>query len=156
MNVSPRTLNILAAVVWYIGATVLLIKSGSLLAEAGQLHPNPWGPTTAGLTGVLIGGLKARYLFSKSCQKNLKRIAGLNNPRLWQFFRPKFFIMLVLMIGAGVLLSRLAHHNYAFLWAVAALDLSIATALLGSSYVFWQEKAFIKRSFSGSLKFDLE
>ncbi len=42
------------------------------------------------------------------------------------------------MILLGAVLSRMAHGHYAFLIGVAALDFSIAMALLGSSYVFWQ------------------
>jgi hypothetical protein len=48
------------------------------------------------------------------------------------------------MILAGATLSRLAHNNYAFLIGVGILDISIAVALLGSSYVFWKQKAFVK------------
>lgn len=142
MIVSTRTLNLLAAAVWYIGGVVLLLKSSSLLLEAYALRPQAlwiWG---AILSGVAIGGLKARFLFTKSCRKNLTRIAALKKPQIWQFFRPGFFLFLALMITLGATLSNMAHHNYPFLCAVAALDLTIATALLGSSYIFWREQAF--------------
>jgi uncharacterized membrane protein len=142
LTVSNRTLNFLAAAVWYIGGMVLLIKSSSLLAEAHELRPQQawtWISIVAGLT---IGGLKSKYLFVKSCRKNLFRIAALNNPQIWQFFRPGFFLALAAMITLGATLSNMAHHNYPFLCAVAALDLTIATALLGSSYIFWQERVF--------------
>jgi len=42
------------------------------------------------------------------------------------------------MIITGATLSNLAHGNYPLLIAIAALDLAIAVALLGSSYVFWE------------------
>jgi hypothetical protein len=54
------------------------------------------------------------------------------------------FFFLALMISAGATLSRVAQDNYLLLCAVAALDLTIAVALLGSSYVFWQQKAFAR------------
>ena len=44
------------------------------------------------------------------------------------------------MIAAGATLSRLAHGNYGFLIGVAILDLSIGTALLGSSFIYRQKK----------------
>ena len=144
---SNRNLNILAALVWYIGGIVLLIKGGSLLVEAAGLNPALAWPWLAVVAGVVIGGLKAKFLFSKSCQKNLARIAALNRPRAWQFFRPGFFVALAVMILVGATLSRLAHNNYPFLVGVAILDLSIATALLGSSYVFWQQKAVVKQRY---------
>ena len=139
---SARSLKILAALVWYIGGIVLLQKGGRLLLEAETLRPGQIWPWLAIITGLLLGGLKARFLFSKSCQKNLTRIDGLQRPRIWLFFRPRFFVFLVLMILAGAMLSQMAHNNYPFLIGVAVLDFSIATALLGSSYIFWTHRAF--------------
>lgn len=46
------------------------------------------------------------------------------------------------MILTGATLSRLAHNKYTFLIIVATVDLGLAIALLGSSYVFWKQKAF--------------
>ena len=142
MTVSARSLNILAALVWYIGGFVLVWKGGSLLAEAAALRPGlPW-PWLALAAALLLGGLKARFLFSRSCHKNLTRIAALDQPRIWQFYKPGFFLFLALMVTAGATMSRLAHDNYSALLGVAILDLAIAVALLGSSYIYWQRKAF--------------
>ena len=141
-TVSTRTLNILAAIVWYGGGLVLLLKSGSLLREATALHPELFWPAVALSLGLAIGGVKARYLFSRSCRKNLSRISTLEEPKFWQFFRPRMFFFLAVMISGGATLSRLAQDNYLLLCGVAALDLTIAVALLGSSYVFWQQRAF--------------
>jgi len=43
------------------------------------------------------------------------------------------------MIVLGATLSRLAHNNFPFLISVAVLDISIATALLLSSHLFWKQ-----------------
>jgi hypothetical protein len=96
-------------------------------------------------TGLLLGGLKARYLFSRRCDRNLARIAALDQPRVWQFFKPGFFAALAVMILAGATLSRSAHNHHDLLLAVGTLDLALATALLGSSYVFWRRTAFVGR-----------
>ncbi len=139
---TSRTLKILAALLWYLGGVMLVSKGSSLLIEADMLKPEKnwtWG---AIVIGLLIGGLKAKYLFSVSCKKNLARIDLLDKPKIWQFFSPKFFLSLAMMILAGVTLSRMAHNNYIFLLSVAILDISIATALIGSSYTFWKQKAF--------------
>lgn len=141
-TVSTRTLNILAALIWYIGGLVLLLKGSSLLLEAEALRAGAAWPWLAGLAGLLFGSLKARYLFSWSCRKNLARIAALRRPRIWQCYRPKFFAALALMILAGAISSRLAHHNYPLLIGVGTLDLSLATALFGSSLIFWRHSAF--------------
>ena len=139
---STRRLRILAALVWYVGGIVLLLKGSSLLIEAEALKPEQNWPWLAVVAGLFLGGLQAKYLFSETCQKNLDRIAALERPKIWQFFRPGFFVMLTAMILVGAALSRLAHNNYPFLIGVGTLDLSLATALLGSSYVFWKHKAF--------------
>ncbi len=140
LTVSARTLRILAAAVWYTGGLILLLKGGNLLHEAAGIRPGGMGPWAAAACGFLAGGLKARFLFTHSCRKNLKRIATLESPKLWQFYRPGFFLFLAAMMALGASLSHLAHGNYHFLLAVATLDLSIAIALLGSSIVFWQAK----------------
>ena len=137
-DVSARTLIYLSAVVWYGGCVVLLFKSWALLTEALFLRPDsawPWGVV---VIGVVLGGLKARYLFSGVCEKNLQRIQSLEQPKFWQFFRKRFFFFLLVMIVLGISLSRGAHHDYVFLLCVAALDLSIGVALMGSSYMFWK------------------
>jgi hypothetical protein len=141
---SARSLNFLAAFVWYVGALALLVKGSSLLIEAEALNPRQGWPWLSVAVSLAAGGLKARFLFSRSCQKNLDRIAALEEPRLWQFFRPGFFAALAVMIATGASLSRLAHGDYAFLIAVAALDLAIGTALLASGQVFWKQKAFAR------------
>jgi hypothetical protein len=144
-TVSARTLNMLSALVWYGGGIALLLKGRSLLAEAEALDPGlPW-PWLGAAVALLLGGLQAKFIFAKSCKKNLDRIAALDRPKVWQFFRPGFFVLLAIMIAAGTTLSRLAHYNYAFLIGVAMLDLIVALSLLGSSVVFWQEKAFASK-----------
>lgn len=138
--VSGKTLKKLAALLWYIGSIILLLKGSSLLSEAQVLKPEEGWPWQVAALGVFLGGLKAKYIFNKSCQKNLDRIATLVKPRMWQFFRIRFFVALILMVFVGVTLSMLAHNNYPMLISVGLLDLSIGVALLGSSYVFWKRK----------------
>jgi len=142
LPVSGRTLNIMAAAVWFVGGVVLLLKGGRLLAVSAALKsPTIW-PWVAGLGGLCLGGIKAKLLFAPSCRRNLRRIAALENPRIWQFFRPAFVLFLLLMILLGATASRFAHGSYPAMLAVGFVDISIATALLGSSPVFWKEDAF--------------
>ena len=142
LNVSARTLHILAALVWYAGGIVLLLKGGSLLLEAEDLVPGKVWPWLAGILALSLGGWKARFIFAKSIKKNLARIAALDQRRVWLFFSPRFLVALAAMIATGATLSRLAQGSYPLLVAVAVLDLSIAVALLGSSVVYWQQRAF--------------
>ncbi len=146
MTASVRTLNILAAFVWYVGGIVLLIKGSSLLAEALSLKPEQYWPWLAVAVGPVIGSLKGKFIFSKSCLKNLSRINSLNQPKIWQFFKPWFFAVLAAVIVFGATMARMAHtqHNYYFLIAVSIVDIDIGIALLLSSYVFWKQRAFAK------------
>ena len=140
---SRPALKLLAAVVWYVGSAVLLLKGCSLLLEASAIQPGLIWPILVILTALFLGSVKARFLFSKSCRKNLARIDALEQPKLWQFFRPGFFGALALMILTGAALSRLADGRYWPLLMVALLDLAIGIALLASSIVFWQTKPTI-------------
>ncbi len=141
-SASTRTLKILAAVLWYSGAVVLLSKGTSLLLEADALQPGRnWTWLTVAL-GLSIGWLKVIFIFRRACQKNLARISLLGEPKIWQFYRTGFLLFLAAMIIIGSTLSRMAHGNYPFLIAMAILDFSLATALFGSSYVFWQHQDF--------------
>jgi hypothetical protein len=142
--VSTRTLTILAAALWYCGAIVLLIKGTTLLLEADALQPGRHWTWLTVIFGLSIGWLKVTFIFGRSCQKNLVRIALLSNPKIWQFYRPGFLLFLAAMIIIGSTLSRMAHGNYPFLIAMVIVDFSLATALFGSSYVFWQQQAFKK------------
>ena len=137
--VSHRTLKTFAALFWIVGGIALLMKAGNLLLEAATLKPGNLGLWTAIIIALLIGGIKAKFFFSRICRKNIARIAALNKPRIWEFFRPFFFLLLFLMVLVGGTLSNLAHGSYYLLLCIAILDLTIAIALLGSCYVFWSE-----------------
>lgn len=141
LTVSHTVLKFLAAFVWYTGGFVLLFKGLSLLQEARAIHPGWLWPVLVVMGALLLGGVKAKYLFRKSCRKNLARIDAMTEPKIWQFFRPGFFLALALMIATGAALSRLANGRYVPLLAVSLLDLSIAVALLSSSIVFWQSNS---------------
>ena len=137
LNVSTNTLKILAAVVWMIGAVILILKSGSLFFTAETIKPESNLILLGIILGLVIGGLKSRFLMTNFCRKNLIRINKLEEPKIYQFFTPGFFAALALMIIAGVLLSNLSQNNFSAALAVAIVDLTIGTGLLTSSRVFF-------------------
>jgi len=129
-----------SAVVWLSGAIVLLAKGTDLFLQAIASRPATAWSWLAVAAGLLIGGVKAHYLFGGFCRKNLDRIAALTEPRLWQAFRPGFYVFLASMVLLGAVLSRLAAGNYPGLISLVILDISIAVALLGSMREFWQQR----------------
>jgi hypothetical protein len=137
---STRILVLLASLVWHIGAIVLFFKSSKLLLEAQSINSYQVWIWLAVLSGLLIGGIKAKYLFKRLCIKNLERIGALSKPKLWQFYPLRFFIFLLSMILLSNFMSRLAHGNYPVLITMAIVEISLATALLGSSNCFWEQK----------------
>ena len=139
-STSSHTLKLQAALVWYSGSVVLFVKSASLLIEAEMLSPDQVWVWLAILGGLVLGGVKAKHIFSRTCIKNLRRIDALEEPKFWQFYRIRFFIFLLTMVILGTFLSRLAQGNYPMLITVALVDFSVATALLGSGRCFWREQ----------------
>jgi hypothetical protein len=139
LHSSTPTLKLLAFLVWSSGAVVLSYKSARLLLEALSINPNQLWIWLAVLAGLVIGVIKARYLFKRLCIKNLKRIDSLEEPMLWQFYRTGFFIFLIAMIILGSFISRMAHGSYPALLTMGIVEVSLATALLGSSSCFWKK-----------------
>ncbi len=127
--------------IWYIGSIALTLKAAALLIEAVEIATGSAAFLWAMLGGIVIGILLARYLFTPACRDNLLRIEALETPKLWQLFPPSFFLLLTLILSADAVLSRWATGDFTALLLVASMEISIATALLGSSGPFWQQKA---------------
>ena len=137
---SRRSLKLLAALVWYSGAAVLSFKSSRLLLEAYNIKPEQVWIVLAVVGGLMIGAIKTKYLFKRLCVKNLNRIDAIEEPKFWHFYRMRFFFFLLAMIILGSFISRLAHGSYATLMTMAIIEVSLATALLGSSSCFWKKR----------------
>ncbi|MCF6238231.1 MAG: hypothetical protein L3J79_05380 [Candidatus Marinimicrobia bacterium] len=143
MIVSHRTLKILAAILWYIGVYILLTKGWELARDAHDLEPTKRGQLISWLGGISVGLVKTRFIFRRSCARNMARIDALEAPKVWQFYRYQFFFALSLMTMLGAFLSRVSQGNHTFLVGVAILDISIGTALLLSSWIFWKQGVFL-------------
>ena len=140
MRTSKKTLIILAAAVWYIGG-IMLLKSGiELILLSTGMRPGEYWPWIFIALGITLGVFQATMIFNRSCRKNITRINQLEDPRIWQFFRPGFFLALAIMISSGILLDHFSQGHYFFMLSVAAVDFALTISLLGSSYVFWVEK----------------
>ncbi len=139
MKTSKRTLVYLAAAVWYIGGIMLLRSGLELIVQIRSLKEGTLWPVIFIVLGIGLGVFQALVIFTPSCKRNLQRINQLEDPRLWQFFRPGFFLALAAMISSGVLLNHLSQGHYYFMLGVAAVDFALTVSLLGSSFIFWTE-----------------
>ncbi len=139
-NTNSNTLVKLAATVWYTGVVVLIAKSSTLLFEAYKGGLNQFFILMTIICGIVIGKIKAKYMFYNIGEKNINRINLLENPKIWQFYRKRFFVFLFSMIALGKLLAGFAQGNNIALITLAILELSIAFALLLSSHCFWERK----------------
>ena len=110
-NTSPYTLKLLAALVWYSGAVVLYIKSASMLFRAEMINPGQHWIWMAVLSGLVIGGIKAKYLFKRLCFKNLARINALQQTKLWHFYRIRFFIFPPISTNDRLLTEKRWHRR---------------------------------------------
>lgn len=138
MSVTHRTVVVTAAIIWYVGGISLAVKGGSLVVDAYGMGSQPAVALAATLGGITAGLIKARFIFARSCRKNLERIATLSNPRVWKCYRPGFLVFLAIIIPTAAWMSHAAEDSFAWLCVVGAIDLSLATALLFSSAVFWR------------------
>jgi hypothetical protein len=138
---SRRGRTILAALLWYVSAVVLLFEGFGLLRQAMSMQADPLWPLLAQVGAVLIGGIMIRFIVSKACRKLLATLEALPQRRWWQCCRPGFLLLLCSVLVLGRYLSIAVQGHYPGLIAMATLDLSLATALLGSSYVFWRRPA---------------
>ncbi|MCJ7734584.1 MAG: hypothetical protein MUP11_08545, partial [Anaerolineales bacterium] len=111
MRTSKKTLIYFAGTVWIIGG-IMLFRSGlELIMQARELRSSSW-PWIFIAIGIVLGILQALLIFTRSCRKNIRRIDQLEDPRLWQFFRPGFFFALVVMISSGVMLNYFSQGHY--------------------------------------------
>jgi len=140
LRTSKKTLVILAALVWYIGAVMLLRGGLDLVAQAREMRPDSAWHWLFIVLGIILGVIQAQTFFTRSCRKNIQRIRELKDPRLWEFYRPGFFLALAGMISAGILLDILSQGNYFLMLFVAGLDIALTISLLGSSSVYWTDK----------------
>jgi hypothetical protein len=135
-----KTLKLLALLVWYIGFVALSLKSYKLFWEAYSIDNNMLYLVVFLLLGVLLSLLKTKYIFIKSCQKNLERIDALKEPKIWNFYRFRFFLFLVGVISLGAGFSHLASENYLFLLLVGVIDMALALELFFSSFEFFRKR----------------
>ncbi len=138
MLTSKKTLKLLAAIAWIFGGLVLFFKGYILIKEANSISYNMEMISMVLVVAFIIGQIKSKFIMEKFCKNNLIRIAGLREPKIYQFFELRFFLFLLIMIFTGLFLSSFASGNYNYLLFVGTIDLTLSTALLKSSTRFFK------------------
>ena len=142
MKQRHHLLVVLAALIWGTGVVFLVTKSSIIFMEASDAGASVFQVFLAVTTGIFIGIIKAKYLFTRLCNKNIQRIMALKSPKFWQCYRPHFFFFLALMIWFGSWAHDTASGQSLWLMLLAVLELSVATAL----FLSW-------KCFLGKIKF---
>jgi hypothetical protein len=101
-RIARRYLYLVAAIVWTFAGTMLLFRGILLFMEDEYLI---WIRLTF---SIIAGFLFYRLLFSNISRKHTSRIAGmqLEKPCLFSFFNARSYILMSLMITAGITLRK--------------------------------------------------
>ena len=123
-----------AALLWGIGAAVLLIRG------VGFLHDR-WGALLVAVA-VLIGIAKERYILNNYARKSVRRIHARGRAFYLGFFSVSSWIFIAVMMGGGIALrmSVLASTKDVIPWgrdALAVLYVAVGTGLAYADRIYW-------------------
>jgi ferrochelatase len=114
VRLSNRMLCRLAGAVWIavsVGLTTVGMRFVFGLNEGGD-QGSASEIATALVLGSLIGIAKGKYVLSRTAARNRRRIEALAEPRVWQVFTPKFYLLILGMMGLGRLLRGWAAEGW--------------------------------------------
>ena len=93
--------------------------------------------TISVIIGMVIGGIKGKFVLSKTARKNKSRIEGLDTPlKIYHAFGKKFYMIIPGMILLGFLLRFYNEYLGGYV-VVAAVYCGIGVALMVSSRFYW-------------------
>jgi hypothetical protein len=122
-----------AAMVWLIGAMILVSRGSGYL----RAQPN-WHGWIVGVA-LMLGVIKSRYLLDRVATKAVTRIRERGRACFFGFFSWRSWLLVGLMMGAGITLRHLVVHPGAVVAGVmGALYLGIGLALIIADRVFWR------------------
>lgn len=128
VRVSHAFLLWLAAAIWLLGAIACGQLSSQLLSAAA-VAVNKTSLYIALSVSVIVGLLLGATIFRRLAMSNIDRIDALNAPRIWEAYRLRFYVLLVLFDGGSVLLTEYLAKSATSRLAVGSVDLAICVAL---------------------------
>lgn len=130
-QVGVRTQLIAGAIIWLIGASILLVR-GMAYIQGRSWHA--W----ALAAGLALGVIKSRYLLKGVADRAVLRIRERGRAWLPGFFSLRSWGLLALMMGGGMLLRRIAvAPGQVGAGILGAVYIGIGAALFLADRVFW-------------------
>lgn len=122
-----------AAIVWLIGASVLLVRGIGFLSAA---HWAIWIVALA----VVIGVVKGHTILYRAAEKSIAHVRARGHACFFGFFSWASWAFLVVMMGGGIMLREFATRYPQVPWvmpSMAVLYIAVATGLLYADRVYW-------------------
>lgn len=128
-----RTQLHLAALMWLVGASILLVRGVGYLYYRQAWHA--W----ALAAGLALGVLKARYILDRAATAGVARIRGRGRAFVLGFFSARAWGLVALMMGAGMVLRRIVvQPNVIGAGILGAVYVGVGTALVLADRIFWR------------------
>lgn len=128
---SERAQLLGAAVMWAIGASILLIRG------LDYVHDRSWHAGVLAI-GLALGVLKSRVLLDRVARKAISRIHLRGRAHFLGFFSTRSWALIALMMGGGILLRRLVvHPDVVGAGIMGAIYIGVGTALVLADRLFW-------------------
>ena len=129
-SVNKRTLLLVAGCVWTLAGGILISRA---LLELWSIHHYLWAEL---LIGIVLGTIFYLVLFARISKKHITRITliTIDNPCFFSFFNVRSYIMMTIMITAGITLRKLKIINHEILYTFYQ---TMGIPLLGSAFRFF-------------------
>lgn len=125
-SAGTRVQLVSAALMWMIGATILLVRG------VGFLHDS-WFAALVALA-VTIGVVKSRFLLDNIARKAVERIRQRGVACYFGFFSPRSWGFIAVMMGGGILLRSSGLPKD----LLAVIYVAVGSALVLADRIFWQ------------------
>jgi len=132
----PRVLFYLAFFIWFIGSWACGDSTNTLYSAAASNGGTTLTLSIALSIGLFIGCLAAYFWFIPLAMNNINRIKQLNEPRLYEFLRPRFIVGLTLLDGTTVMLTYFLAKSLPSQLALVSVNAAVCVALSISCFVY--------------------
>lgn len=137
IKLQPTQLKRLACLFWIFGGMVLITRAFTFLQpsvtpllQGAALPSEVW--LALGLS-LVVGLLKGQFVLRKSCQRNIERLASLQEPaKPFHVYDIRSWVVILLMIGLSVLVQQLGLPDL----VRGSILLTVGLALLRSSLFY--------------------